>query len=85
MGEEIKKGFGVIEEVCSVPLGKGEDLRFREVEVNGQRRGDVRHFLEIKGKMAYTQRRILFPKDKIEAVTKGFIKLRNHFLKSDTE
>ena len=50
-----ERGFQVIKEVHTVPIRKGEELRYSVVKVHGETRGDIRLFIEIKGEFRPTE------------------------------
>lgn len=74
-GEKTERGFEVVKEIHSVPLRKGEELRYSVIKVNGETRGDVRQFIEIKGDFRPTSSGVTFTPSVLPSVTEGFQKL----------
>ena len=71
-----ERGFQVIKEVHTVPIRKGEELRYSVVKVHGETRGDIRQFIEIKGEFRPTESGVTFPKQALNPVVFGFQKLQ---------
>ena len=77
-----QKGRGDLrtkEVLCSVPMRKGEELRFSVVEVEGKTRADIRYFSEVGGEMWPTPRGIMLDPAKLSEIETGVKKLVERF------
>lgn len=82
MSKQKGKGdFKAKEVLCSVPMRKGEELRFSVVEVEGKTRADIRYFSEVGGGMWPTPRGIMLDPAKLGDIEYGVRKLVERFTK----
>lgn len=78
MTEKFRKKVTKQKEVVhTIPLGKGREMRFGIVDVDGEEAGDIRHWEKGRHEdiMLPTKRGIPFPENP-EEFLKGFEKLR---------
>lgn len=79
--QKSRKDFRAKEILCSVPMRKGEELRFSIVELEGKPRADIRYFSEIGGEMWPTPRGITVDPVKLSDLEYGVRKLVERFTK----
>lgn len=82
MSRQKGKGdFKEKEALFSVPMRKGEELRFSVVEVEGKTRADIRYFSQVEDGMRPTPRGIMVDPAKLTDIESGVRKLVERFAK----
>ncbi|HRK61729.1 MAG TPA: PC4/YdbC family ssDNA-binding protein [Candidatus Omnitrophota bacterium] len=82
MSRQKGKGeFREKEALFSVPMRKGEELRFSVVEVEGKTRADIRYFSQVEDGMRPTPRGIMVDPVKLTEIESGIRKLVDRFSK----
>ena len=79
--QKAKGDFKAKEVLCSVPMRRGEELRFSVVELEGKPRADIRYFSEVCGEMWATPRGITVDPVKLSDIEYGVRKLVERFTK----
>ena len=80
--EKVRGGFKEKESLYTVPMRKGEELRFSVVEVEGKTRADIRYFSQNEeGVMLPTPRGIMLDPLKLGELESGVHKLTERLTK----